>query len=139
MIWRDGEPIDLVDAHGNPVGEALGASADGRVVVGLNYGSATATKRGAGPRKPACVPIGVIAAPAGTVKLPARIKLAMQQQQDIPSERRDARMQAPDGFFPPQALAIAVSDDGQTIVGGSGILPGPPGDRSGRRTAACSS
>jgi hypothetical protein len=49
----------------------------------------------------------------------------MEQQQNIPDERRDVRVPgpAPDGFFPPQALALAVSDDGQTIVGGSGTYP----------------
>jgi hypothetical protein len=61
--------------------------------------------------------------PTGAVKLPARIRSAMQQQLNIPSEQRDTRLQAPDGFFPPQALAIAVSNDGHTIVGGSGIPP----------------
>jgi hypothetical protein len=123
VIWRNGVAIDLTDADGNPIGEALGASADGRVVVGYNYGTDNGNEAWRWTEETGVQPIGLIAAPAGTVKLPARVKLAMQQQQNVPSERRDTRVMGPDGFFPPQALAIAVSDDGQTIVGGSGTYP----------------
>lgn len=123
VIWRNGKTIDLVDADGNPVGEALGASADGRVVVGYNYGTFNGNEAWRWTEETGVQPIGVMAAPAGVAKTPARIRLAMQQEQNVASERRDARIQAPDGFFPPQALAIAVSDDGHTIVGGSGIPP----------------
>ncbi|HEY0178015.1 MAG TPA: hypothetical protein VGC30_00090 [Dokdonella sp.] len=37
VIWRDGVPLDLVDAAGAPVGEALAVSADGRVASGTGY------------------------------------------------------------------------------------------------------
>lgn len=37
VIWRDSVPMDLVDAEGNAVGEALAVNADGSVVVGLSY------------------------------------------------------------------------------------------------------
>jgi uncharacterized membrane protein len=123
VIWRNGQTIDLVDASGNPVGEALGASADGRVVVGYNYNAADGNEAWRWTEETGVVPIGLLTMPAGAVKLPARIRAAMQQQLNVPSEQRDARLQAPDGFFPPQALAIAVSNDGHTIVGGSGIPP----------------
>ena len=123
VIWRNGQTIDLVDNLGNPVGEALGASADGRVVVGYNYSTANGNEAWRWTEETGVQPIGVMSMPAGAVKLPARIQSAMQQQANIPSEQRDARMQAPDGFFFPQALAIAVSNDGHTIVGGSGIPP----------------
>ncbi len=38
VIWLDGQPIDLVDGDGNPVGEALAVTPDGRVVVGSGHG-----------------------------------------------------------------------------------------------------
>jgi uncharacterized membrane protein len=123
VIWRNGEVIDLVDASGNPVGEALGASADGRVVVGYNYATANGNEAWRWTEETGVQPIGVMSMPAGAVKLPARIRSAMERQRNIPSEERDVRLQSPDGFFFPQALALAVSDDGHTIVGGSGIPP----------------
>jgi uncharacterized membrane protein len=123
VIWRNGQTIDMVDSSGNPVGEALGASADGRVVVGYNYNTANGQEAWRWTEETGVVPIGVMAMPNGNTKAPAAIRSAMQQQQNLPSEQRDARLQAPDGFFFPQALAIAVSDDGHTIVGGSGIPP----------------
>ena len=124
VVWRHGVPLDLTDASGNPVGEALAASADGRVVVGYNYATVNGNEAWRWTEETGVQPIGVIAAaPAGPARLPARVMRAMEQQQDIPSERRDARFPGPDGFFPPQALALAVSDDGQTIVGGSDTYP----------------
>jgi len=123
VIWRNGQTIDLVDSAGNPVGEALGASADGRVVVGYNFNAFDGNEGWRWTEETGVQPIGLIAMPNRPTKLPAAIRSAMQQQQNVPSEQRDARLQAPDGFFPPQALAIAVSNDGHTIVGGSGIPP----------------
>lgn len=38
VIWVDGEAIDLVDADGEPVGEALAVTPDGVVVVGSGHG-----------------------------------------------------------------------------------------------------
>jgi hypothetical protein len=123
VIWRNGQTIDMVDNLGNPVGEALAASADGSVVVGYNYGTANGNEAWRWTEETGVQPIGVMSMPSGNVKLPARIRSQMQQQQNIPGEQRDVRLQAPDGFFFPQALALAVSDDGHTIVGGSGIPP----------------
>jgi uncharacterized membrane protein len=37
VIWIDGVPLDLVDDLGDPIGEALAVSPDGRVVVGTGY------------------------------------------------------------------------------------------------------
>jgi uncharacterized membrane protein len=37
VIWQNGIPLDLVDALGNPVGEALAVNSDGSVVVGTGY------------------------------------------------------------------------------------------------------
>jgi len=37
VIWQNGVPLDLADADGNPVGEALAVSSDGSVVVGTGY------------------------------------------------------------------------------------------------------
>lgn len=34
VVWKDGEAIDLADADGVPVGEALAVTRDGRIVVG---------------------------------------------------------------------------------------------------------
>jgi hypothetical protein len=113
----------MVDNLGNPVGEALAASADGSVVVGYNYGTANGNEAWRWTEETGVQPIGVMSMPSGNVKLPARIRAQMQQQQNIAGEQRDVRLQAPDGFFFPQALALAVSDDGHTIVGGSGIPP----------------
>lgn len=37
VVWQDGVPLDIVDADGLMVGEALGVSANGEFVVGANY------------------------------------------------------------------------------------------------------
>ncbi len=124
VIWRNGQTIDLTDGSGNPVGEALAASADGSVVVGYNYSTINGQEAWRWTEATGVVPIGVMARPpAGNAKLPAGIRAAMEQQKNLPSEQRDVRLAEPDGFFPPQALALAVSNDGHTIVGGSGIPP----------------
>lgn len=126
VIWKNGQPIDLFDAGGNPVGEALASNADGSVVVGYNDNTFNGQEAWRWTEATGVVPIGVLAMPNGVAKkpLPAAIRSAMQQQSNLPSEQRDVRLpQAPDGFFPPQSLALAVSDDGHTIVGGSGIPP----------------
>jgi len=124
VIWKNGQTIDLTDGSGNPVGEALAANADGSVVVGYNYNTANGQEAWRWTAATGVVPIGVMAAaPARNVKLPAGIRAQMEQQKNLPSEQRDVRLQSPDGFFPPQALALAVSNDGKTIVGGSGIPP----------------
>jgi hypothetical protein len=124
VIWRDGVPLDLTDASGNPVGEALAVSADGSVVVGYNYSTANGQEAWRWTAETGVVPLGVMAiAPAGPTKLAPRIKLAMQQQQNVPAEQRDVRMPGPDGFFPPTSYAFAVSADGQTIVGATGVPP----------------
>ncbi|HEY0233274.1 MAG TPA: hypothetical protein VGC55_18645, partial [Dokdonella sp.] len=37
VLWQNGVPLDLADAAGNPVGEALAVNHDGSVVVGYGY------------------------------------------------------------------------------------------------------
>jgi probable HAF family extracellular repeat protein len=124
VIWRDGVPLDLVDANGIPVGEALGVSADGRVVVGINDNTANGQEAWRWTEQTGVEPLGVIAGmSARSTKVPAAVRAAQQRQHNLPSEQRDVRLASPDGFFPPASLAIAVSDDGSTIVGGSGIPP----------------
>ncbi len=124
VIWRNGQTIDLTDGSGNPIGEALAASADGSVVVGYNFNTATGQEAWRWTEATGAVPIGVMAMPNGAVKMSAGARSQMQQQANLPSEQRDVRLpQAPDGFFPPQALALGVSNDGHTIIGGSGIPP----------------
>ncbi|HJT97251.1 MAG TPA: hypothetical protein VJ696_02970 [Rhodanobacteraceae bacterium] len=120
VIWVDGQPIDLVDGDGNPIGEALAASADGRVVVGGNYNTANGSEAWRWTAATGVQPIGLLAeAPTGfgpkARRIPAKI---------VGAERADARTGAgPTGFFPTQAYAFAVSADGNVIVGASGSFP----------------
>jgi uncharacterized membrane protein len=119
VIWIDGKPIDLVDADGNPIGEALAASADGRVVVGSGYNTANGNEAWRWTQATGVQPIGVLASP------PAK---PGKRKQTVPtpvrSERADTRL-APgtDGFSFAQAYAFAVSDSGNVIVGSSGSFP----------------
>ena len=119
VIWQNGVPLDLTDDQGNPIGEALAASSDGHVVVGANYGFDNQAWRWTA--ETGVQPIGVLAvAPAGA-------KVAKRTQPQPPAQVRsecaDLGVGSPDGFFPPQAYAFGVSDDGNVVVGRSGAYP----------------
>lgn len=125
VIWVDGSPIYPTnpgiygDAFGSPPGEALGSNHDGSVIVGQGYFDdnlyseawrwtlATDAK-----------PIGVIvrAGPAPTLG-------ASIPRTKVPGDGfANAGPAHPDGFFyPTQSYALAVSADGNTIVGNSGV------------------
>jgi len=120
VIWQDGVPLDLVDADGNPVGEALAVSADGRVVVGSAYNTANGSEAWRWTAATGVQPIGVL-----STSVPATLARHVKSTPaPLRSERADARLGAgPDGFFFAQAYAFAVSDNGKVIVGASGTFP----------------
>ena len=119
VIWQNGVAIDLTDNDGNPIGEALAASSDGSVVVGANYGGSMEAWRWTA--ETGAQPIGVLAGMPAGIKGTQRSKV--QPRPVGHGERADARLGAPDGFFPPQAYAFGVSDDGNVVVGRSGAYP----------------
>jgi uncharacterized membrane protein len=119
VIWQNGVALDLTDDQGNPIGEALAASSDGRVVVGANYGFDNQAWRWTA--ETGVQPIGVLAAAPGAVKAARGGNL--QPSTPVQSERASALVGSPDGFFPPQAYAFGVSDDGNVVVGRSGAFP----------------
>lgn len=121
VIWVDGQPIDLVDADGNPIGEALAASADGSVVVGANYATANGNEAWRWTAATGAQPIGVLAGAPSAIRSKVRMTPPVQ---NVRSERVDVRRgNGPDGFFFAQAYAFAVSDNGNVIVGASGTFP----------------
>ena len=119
VIWRDGVPTDLTDALGGPIGEALAATRDGAVVVGGGYYTADGSEAWRWTAAGGAQPIGVLpnamahvaAAPAPVARSP-RIDLASPFAVPIL-----------DGFLPAESFAFAVSDDGNVIVGASGVWP----------------
>lgn len=121
VIWQNGQPLDLTDAMGNPIGEALASNANGSVVVGSEYSTDAGFEAWRWTAATGVQPIGLIAAAPARAK--ARIGAAATQ---VParSERADMRLATePDGFFPAAAYAFAVSDSGRVIVGASGVFP----------------
>lgn len=60
VIWRDGVPLDLVDATGEPIGEALAVNADGSVVVGTGYFTETGSEAWRWTAETGPQPIGFI-------------------------------------------------------------------------------
>jgi uncharacterized membrane protein len=124
VIWVDGAPIDLVDADGNPLGEALAASADGRVVVGEGYTTANGSEAWRWTAATGAQPIGLLAKASTGARSKASISHGALAPKIVRSERADARVGAsPSGFFPVAAYAFAVSDNGNVIVGSSGAFP----------------
>ena len=119
VIWQNGVPLDLTDDQGNPIGEALAASSDGHVVVGEYYGADGQAWRWTA--ETGVQPIGVLAGVPAGIKGTQRTKV--QPRPVGHGERADVRLGAPDGFFPPQAIAFGVSDDGNVVVGRSGAFP----------------
>jgi probable HAF family extracellular repeat protein len=122
VIWVNGSPIYLHnpgmygDSFGSPPGEALGSNYDGSVVVGQGYfddnlySEAWRWTQAGGTQ-----PIGVIVRPGPALNSIARYTAPAGMF-------ANARLPQPDGFFfPTQSFALAVSEDGNTIVGNSGI------------------
>ena len=120
VIWQDGVPRDLVDVNHNPIGEALAASSNGSVVVGGNYfGDSGADEAWRWTAATGVQSIGFITGAPG--KPGKRHAFPMPSDR---SEKADIKLgTGPQGFFPPQAYAFAVSDDGNVVVGASGIFP----------------
>ncbi|HEY6985138.1 MAG TPA: hypothetical protein VH375_03575, partial [Rhodanobacteraceae bacterium] len=121
VIWRDGQVIDLTDAQGNPIGEALGASADGSVVVGSGYNTNNGSEAWRWTPSTGVQPIGVLSSAPASPNTIKTIRRLGQAQIGVRSELRDVRREVePNGFFFPTAYAFAVSDDGKVILGASG-------------------
>jgi uncharacterized membrane protein len=62
VIWQDGVPLDVVDANGEPVGEALAVNPDGSVVVGTGYFTANGSEAWRWTEETGAQPIGFIGA-----------------------------------------------------------------------------
>ena len=118
VIWQNATPIDLTDTGGVPIGEALAASSDGSVVVGGGYYTANGSEAWRWTAATGPQPIGIL--PTAPIA-PQRIAPSVQ------SPRADLKQAAmtpgPQGFLPPESYAFAVSDDGNVIVGASGVWP----------------
>ncbi len=122
VIWYQGIPVDLHnpgihgDSFGSPPGEALGANADGSVVVGQGYFDDNMLSQ-AWRWTPAggTQPIGIIVPPPPGI---ARTTLARLQPQ--PSAFADMRYRPYGFFYQAAAFALGVSADGNTIVGNTG-------------------
>lgn len=120
VVWQNGAPIDMTDADGNPIGEALAANADGTIVVGGGYYTDNGSEAwrwtaATGPQPIGILPASEPVAPrgAGTMRRSARMDVT----------RLPTAQPAPEGFLPPESYAFAVSDDGNVIVGASGVWP----------------
>jgi probable HAF family extracellular repeat protein len=131
VIWVGGTPVYLHnpgqygDSFGSPPGEALGSNYDGTVVVGQGYYDDNLYSE-AWRWTPA----------DGTQALGVIIRDAARGDAYVPSAFvpsytapigmfANARIPQPNGFFfPTESYALAVSDDGNTIVGNSGIRNG---------------
>lgn len=122
VIWVDGSPIYLHnpgqhgDSFGSPPGEALGSNYDGSVVVGQGYyddnlySEVWRWTQAGGTQ-----PIGVIVRAGPALNSIARYTAPVGMF-------ANARLPYPDGFFyPTESYALAVSADGNTVVGNSGI------------------
>ncbi len=123
VIWYQGMPMDLHnpgmygDSYGSPPGEALGANTDGTAVVGgywfddqmlaeaWRWTPATGTQ-----------PIGIIVPPPP----PQNGRSARTPLQPQPSAFADMRYRPYGFFYQKAAYALAVSADGNTIVGNTG-------------------
>lgn len=117
VIWREGAPIDLTDANGQPVGEALGANSDGSVVVGGGCYTENGSEAWRWTAATGVQPIGILPAAAAGKRAPVK------QESPRRDLARPSLAPLPDGFLPPESYAFAVSDDGNVIVGASGVWP----------------
>jgi hypothetical protein len=118
VIWQNGATLDLVDAGGMPIGEASAANSDGSVVVGGGYYTANGSEAWRWTAATGTQPIGIL--PTGA---PAADRAAPSQQSARFDLKQPPTARAPDGFLPPESYAFAVSDDGNVIVGASGVWP----------------
>jgi uncharacterized membrane protein len=120
VIWIDGKPLEphnpgpYGDTFGSPPGEALGANANGSVVVGQGYWNESFESLAwRWTAATDAQPIGIIYPPPTA---PA-IQQAMNRLQPPTGPFANCRYQ-PNGFFsPPSSYALGVSEDGNTIVG----------------------
>jgi hypothetical protein len=119
VIWQDRMPVDLVDADGNPVGEALAANADGSVVVGGGYFTANGSEAWRWTAATGVQPIGIL---AGSAPPAPRSAYSTPQSARVDLTKPSAG-EAPQGFLPPESFGFAVSDDGNVVVGASGYWP----------------
>ena len=125
VIWVEGSPVYPTnpgmygDAFGSPPGEALGSNYDGSVVVGQGYYDDNLYSEAwrwtlAGDAQPLGVIVRAGNGPALGGAIPRYAAPSGMQA--------NARLPHPDGFFyPTESYALAVSEDGNTIVGNSGI------------------
>ena len=130
VIWVNGAPIyptnpgQYGDSFGSPPGEALGSNYDGSVVVGQGYYDDNLySEAWRWTQADGTQPIGVIVRPDSGGGGPG-FRSALVPRYTAPTGIfADARLPAqPSGFFfPTQSFALAVSEDGNTIVGNSGI------------------
>jgi hypothetical protein len=118
VLWRGGEVVELVDAAGNPVGEAYAASADGSVVVGGGYYTDNGSEAWRWTEAGGVQPIGIL--PQSRVQ---DERPAPSRQSAHLDRKQPAKGPAPAGFLPAESFAFAVSDDGNTAVGASGPWP----------------
>ncbi|MGN6519336.1 MAG: hypothetical protein ACTHK2_07935 [Dokdonella sp.] len=124
VLWHDGAPTDLVDADGNPVGEADGGSRDGSVIVGSGYATPDGASAWRWTAATGVQPLGVPTLAPGRHALGAPVSPERAALVSARPERASARLgdAAPQGF-PPASYAFGVSDDGNVIVGRSGAFP----------------
>jgi hypothetical protein len=118
VIWTGGETIDLVDGIGQPVGEAYSATADGSVVVGGGYYTANGSEAWRWTAATGTQAIGIL--PTGQ---PIAPRAPTSKQSARFDQTKPATAQDPNGFLPPESYAFAVSDNGNVIVGASGVWP----------------
>lgn len=124
VIWVDGSPLALHndgpfgDAFGSPPGEALASNDDGSVVVGLNFwNDQMQSEAWRWTRATGVEPIGVITPPER-----GRPVVAPERYAPAAGYLRRADWPGPHGGWgnDPESVAIAVSADGNTVVGHSG-------------------
>ncbi len=125
VIWVEGSPIYPTnpgmygDSFGSPPGEALGSNYDGSVVVGYGYYDDNMySEAWRWTQASDAQPLGVIVRPGSAPMFGG----AIARYAAPAGMFANARLPQPDGFFfPTQSFALAVSADGNTIVGNSGI------------------
>ncbi|HEU4665193.1 MAG TPA: hypothetical protein VFS55_14285 [Dokdonella sp.] len=124
VVWHDGVLTDLVDAEGNPVGEADGGNRDGGVIVGSGLATPDGSSAWRWTAATGVQPLGITALAPGRRAVAAPLSPARAALVAAHPERASARVgdAAPQGF-PPASYAFGVSDDGNVIVGRSGAFP----------------
>ncbi|MEO7433239.1 MAG: hypothetical protein ABIR62_14665, partial [Dokdonella sp.] len=118
VVWQNGQPTDLVDADNNPVGGAEASNADGSVVVGGGYYTGNGSEAWRWTAATGTQAIGILP----SLRAPARPDHSGRQSARMDQTKPSTSL-APNGFLPPESFAFAVSDDGNIIVGASGVWP----------------